>query len=417
MKRFLSILITITIITAFCSTFVFAEGNYIDGLEEKMNALWISADDYPEIIENMKITREEEIKESVRSCINGPKFMKDKVGFKGMTDEEIEATVRARYSELDYTKKIFRIHPTITERSVHALQYANANKLGYLISNQECLAVSEEDGGGKICFDTDGTIWNDPDRYSPVGNGYIFGFQIIFDDRVLNDIDGINNILAEHGETKVDDIKIVVSASYIALLWINCDGREYIIKLSDREKNAETAELYTYTEVKNGGFVTYSDGNKPLYEAEAEALQAEGLLNGNENGLDLLKPLTRIEAAAMLLRAMGKDEFVEANRAQTFVDLPSTHWGFGAAENAYSLGLVNGVGDDMFAPDDWVTDKQFATMVLRAAGNSDFDWEEAMQILIKKDIITHYDKFGMEDLFTRGDMAKIIYESRQKGLL
>ena len=153
---------------------------------------------------------------------------------------------------------------------------------------------------------------------------------------------------------------------------------------------------------------------KETFETESLALQSEGLLNGNEKGLDLLKPLTRIEAATMLLRAMGESETAEA-QSVGFDDVPSTHWGYGAAVKAQQLGIVNGVGNNNFAPDDKVTATQFATMVLRASHTTDFDWTTALNMIIEQGIITEENAKTM-DLFTRGDMAKIIYEARAKGL-
>ena len=154
---------------------------------------------------------------------------------------------------------------------------------------------------------------------------------------------------------------------------------------------------------------------KPTFEAEALALKDKGLLLGNENGLDLLKPLTRIEAATILLRAMGESTISNA-QIQTFTDVPLNHWGYGAAENAYALGLIKGIGNDLFAPDDAVTGAQFATMVLRAGNHEDFNWEEALNIMVSEGIITSENASTM-DFFTRGDMAKIIYEATEKGLL
>ena len=100
---------------------------------------------------------------------------------------------------------------------------------------------------------------------------------------------------------------------------------------------------------------------------------------------------------------------------QTFTDVPATHWGYGAAEKAYLLGLIKGIGNALFAPDDIVTGPQFATMVLRAGSHGDFNWEEALDILINEGVISTEDASTM-DFFTRGDMAKIIYESIEKGL-
>lgn len=153
---------------------------------------------------------------------------------------------------------------------------------------------------------------------------------------------------------------------------------------------------------------------KDLYQSEAESLQSEGLLKGTDKGLDLLKPLTRAEAATMLIRAMGHPEVTE-NTVMTFSDVSSEYWGFGAIENAYSLGLVNGVGDGKFAPEQNVTAPQFATMILRAANAGEFDWEKAVEIMVEQGILTKEETETM-DFFTRGDIAKMIYEARENNL-
>ena len=54
-------------------------------------------------------------------------------------------------------------------------------------------------------------------------------------------------------------------------------------------------------------------------------------------------------------------------------------------------------------------------ILLRAAGTYDFDWEEALNILVEQNIITGEQADKM-DLFTRGDMAKIIYEAQEAGM-
>ena len=154
---------------------------------------------------------------------------------------------------------------------------------------------------------------------------------------------------------------------------------------------------------------------KPVYETEALALQSDGLLYGNERGLDLLKPLTRIEAAAILLRAMGIDVTEAQVQAQTFSDVTTSHWGYSVAETAYDTGLILGVGENMFAPDKRVSATEFGTMVLRAANTGEFNWEEAVDILVSRGILTE-ENIKYMDFFTRGDMAKIIYEARAHGL-
>ena len=99
-----------------------------------------------------------------------------------------------------------------------------------------------------------------------------------------------------------------------------------------------------------------------------------------------------------------------------FADIPSENWAAPYAALAKDEGITNGISDTEFAPDDPVTADQFATFTLRAAGESDFDYTEGIQILIDRGIITEEQSETM-DLFTRGDMAKIIYEARENGLL
>ena len=169
-----------------------------------------------------------------------------------------------------------------------------------------------------------------------------------------------------------------------------------------------------YDKLTVSGLQRYVLTEKEVYQAEAESLQAEGFLKGTEKGLDLLKPLTRVEAATMLLRAMGEPETTES-AVMTFSDVSTEHWGYGAVENAYRLGLVNGVGDGKFAPEENVTAPQFATMILRAADTEEFNWEQAVDIMIEQGILTKEETTTM-DFFTRGDMAKMIYEARENNL-
>ena len=152
---------------------------------------------------------------------------------------------------------------------------------------------------------------------------------------------------------------------------------------------------------------------KPTYETEAENLQADGLLKGNENGLDLLKPRTRIEATAILVRAMGYED-AQTSGTSYFADIQSDNWGAKYANIAKDKGIATGVGDDKFAPNDAITASQFATLILRNMGESP-DWQTAINTFVERGLITSEQAEKM-DLFTRGDMAKIIFEAKQKNM-
>ena len=153
------------------------------------------------------------------------------------------------------------------------------------------------------------------------------------------------------------------------------------------------------------------NAEKPIYEAEAEALQSEGLLYGNENGLDLLKPLTRIEATAMLVRALGFENEPTSEESY-FSDIENGSWGVKYANIAHDRGIAAGVGDNEFAPNAPITSSQFAALLLRNQGENP-DWQTAINTLVERSYITSEQADKM-DLFTRGDMAKLIYEAQKR---
>ncbi len=108
----------------------------------------------------------------------------------------------------------------------------------------------------------------------------------------------------------------------------------------------------------------FYDSVKYMYE--------NGLMNGAET--DLFEPnasVTRGMTAAILGRAEGADAAAEFENAFSDVDTneyyaPYIAW---AADN----GIVNGVGDGLFAPDDNVTREQLAAMLYRCAGYKGYD--------------------------------------------
>ena len=178
-----------------------------------------------------------------------------------------------------------------------------------------------------------------------------------------------------------------------------------VIDIFKTYQNGETDYLKSISELM---YTT-----KPIYESEAESLQADGLLKGNENGLDLLKPLTRIEATAMLVQAMGYED-AKTSGTSYFADIQSDNWGAKYANIAKDKGIAAGVGNDMFAPNDTITASQFATLILRNKGENP-DWQTAIDEFVERGLITSEQAEKM-DLFTRGDMAKIIYEAKQRNM-
>lgn len=425
MKKIIALCISVALIIVSSTSALSAESDVIiSGLDEQLDEILLNSDANSETRLKIQESYSDYLERLVVEVMQNPDFAKEKMGV--ITgDDDYEAEQIRHMFTLDMDKGVLI---RLIDTSKYALQYAQMGHFSYLFNKEMIFMVPGIVRDGRV-FSTNGKHL--------VGSEYSYIYQktptVVTIESIVNYLNNrelLKDELLKKGETIVKDV-VLCGYGYLTLLYIKCDNNEYLVRLYESSGDVipeiEPYVLYTAEEVMNAfddlevKNSPYSQGlaemvlaKKSTFETEALSLQKDGLLLGNENGLDLLKPLTRIEAATMLLRALGESTKTEAT-VQTFADVPESHWGHGAAENAYSLGLIKGVGDDLFAPDDPVTGPQFATMILRAGNHADFNWEEALDILVAEGIISAEDAETM-DFFTRGDMAKIIYESIGNGL-
>ncbi len=108
-------------------------------------------------------------------------------------------------------------------------------------------------------------------------------------------------------------------------------------------------------------------------DAEQEYINkvtAVNIMKGSNLGLELDRTLTRAEAATILIRLRGVSGLTgDLPKAETkFADVPATHWASGNINRAVEMGLVQGIGDNLFAPERLVTVAELVTMCVRAVG-------------------------------------------------
>lgn len=406
------IIIGISVVLISISSIISVYAEEVEGLHEKLNALFIENNFSQDVFERLSNEYEQNFKDSWDSYFEGL----DRLGKNKYEDKQQEYKYRYNNEKPDFNNGVLI---TLLSTNKYVNQYVDSGSFKYIFSNNTYWVVSNNSGtSGTFKIDNDGKYI---DEANEIYNMYSVNMKREYIDFLRNE-EKFNNMLVEIGEKKIDDIKIFPVSSNVLCLYLKCNKNEYIIKIKDtdgtgykRLPNIELNTIYKIKDVFNqDNNWAYVSQTKPTYTTEAEALQSQGLLNGTENGLDLLKPLTRAEAATILLRAMGQSTDT-SETVQTFSDVPSDKWYYGATQNAYKLGLINGVGDNKFAPEDSVTAVQFSTMVLRAANTGEFDWQQAVNILIEKGIITKEQSETM-DFFARCDMAKIIYEAKQNNL-
>lgn len=116
------------------------------------------------------------------------------------------------------------------------------------------------------------------------------------------------------------------------------------------------------------GFAAPADVAGTDYEKAVTRLSALGIMGGFPDGtFKPGDPLTRAQAARIVVSALGLDKAAElAKGATQFTDVPADHWASGYINVAVSQGIIVGMGDGTFQPEANVTYAQILKMMLMA---------------------------------------------------
>lgn len=107
---------------------------------------------------------------------------------------------------------------------------------------------------------------------------------------------------------------------------------------------------------------------------KADTLHALNLFQGTDNGYELEKPLTRMEALIMLIRLSGKEIdalYSETTYTSSFSDTPDWDKAGSYLGYAYDKGLAKGMTETEFWPDERANAQMYITFLLRALGYTD----------------------------------------------
>lgn len=116
-------------------------------------------------------------------------------------------------------------------------------------------------------------------------------------------------------------------------------------------------------------FVTTASA-RTVVEQDVEIVVELGLMRGDENGdLRLNDTVTRAEFTALALRLMGLEEMASSHASQVkFSDVSADHWACGEIYLASELGIINGVGNNLFEPERPVSQNEAIKIVICALG-------------------------------------------------
>lgn len=105
---------------------------------------------------------------------------------------------------------------------------------------------------------------------------------------------------------------------------------------------------------------------------QAQALAALNLLRGTNNGFELERAPTRMEALILMIRLMGResDAFMSSGE-HPFTDAPTWYDAPYYLSYAWENGMTKGVSADKFDPNSQASAQMLVTFVLRALGYTD----------------------------------------------
>lgn len=155
-----------------------------------------------------------------------------------------------------------------------------------------------------------------------------------------------------------------------------------------------TVGLYTSAGATQVG--TIDNGYPGDTEAQAQMLHELGLFQGTDQGFQLDKPMTRAQAAVMLVRLLGEEQTaLSTPNSHPFTDVPP--WADAYIGWLYQNGLTKGMSDTTYGSNRRVTCRQYSTFLTRASRSTD------MYLVIPDTEIDACDAVG----FVRGDAVSL----------
>lgn len=180
--------------------------------------------------------------------------------------------------------------------------------------------------------------------------------------------------------------------------------------------SAASADTDTGSAAGAAGAAAVTDINKM-----ASALHELNILQGDNGDYMLDKQTRRSEAAAFIIRMLGKDNYVVQNAVQfkytKYVDVISSKWYAPYIGYCTSANILTGTTATTFEPEAFTTEKQFLKMALCALGyeyNVDFDWSNVYQKAYAVGIVTdpsYIDRTQDNTNYYREDAVAVIYRS------
>ncbi|WP_341876224.1 family 43 glycosylhydrolase [Defluviitalea saccharophila] len=206
-----------------------------------------------------------------------------------------------------------------------------------------------------------------------VGNAPVYDFNATVDgSKVSSFADGYVTISLDYPLADINDLHKVV------VYYISDNGTLEIVK--DVQYNEETGKI----EFKVYHFSKYTVVNRNVYFSDIqrldwakesiEALAARNIIDGvGNNKFAPNEKVTRAQFIKMLMNALN---LVNEDAKSNFTDVHKGTWYYSAVASAQELGIVNGKSDGSYGINDQITRQEMAAMAYRAAQAANIELKE-----------------------------------------
>jgi len=166
--------------------------------------------------------------------------------------------------------------------------------------------------------------------------------------------------------------------------------------------------------------MAYNEVEIETTEDIAALLGKMKLISGDDEGYNLEGQLTRAEASTFIVKILGKEATVLADKVMyiksNFPDINGDEWYapfVGFCERGY---ILTGFPDGTVQANTTLSEKAFLTMILKAMGytSEDFSWDTVYSFAFEIGVITdekYKDKIEDDLEYTRGDAVKVMYNA------
>ncbi|MEG2669426.1 MAG: S-layer homology domain-containing protein, partial [Oscillospiraceae bacterium] len=147
---------------------------------------------------------------------------------------------------------------------------------------------------------------------------------------------------------------------------------------------------------------------------------ALGIIKGDDDGnFKLEEKVTRAEFATIVIRLMDLGN-ITGNRDTKFTDVKKEDWFSGDVATVTEMGIMNGISETEFAPNDTVTcEEVMKTMVVILGygyiANEKGGYPNGHNTVARS--LKLYDNLNIGENFTRGDLVTVIYNSLDVNML